>query len=306
MQGVLEGFGVIAVIVLAGVVIGRSGVLGLDGQRVLARVVFYIGTPALMFVTLSTTDVHRTISSALAITAISALVTASAFMIAGTTLLKRNVGHSVIGAWASSYVNAGNLGIPLAVYVLGSAAYVAPVMLFQLIVLAPIGFGILDATLAHGKRWWSALAVPFKNPIVIGTLAGLAVSLLDWHIPDVVNEPIRLVSGLAVPGALLVFGISLKNGWKPPPRDLRRDLSVVVGLKLFLQPVIAYVFGAFVFSLAGTDLFAVTLTAALPTAQNVFIYAMRYNQAGELARDSAFVTTLLAIPVMIVIALLLG
>jgi len=43
----------------------------------------------------------------------------------------------VIGALGSNYVN-GNLGIPLAVYVLGHAALVPPVMLYQLVVLAPI------------------------------------------------------------------------------------------------------------------------------------------------------------------------
>ena len=50
----------------------------------------------------------------------------------------------VIGALGSSYVNAGNLGIPLAVYVFGDASYVAPVMLYQLVVLAPISFVVLD------------------------------------------------------------------------------------------------------------------------------------------------------------------
>jgi predicted permease len=40
------------------------------------------------------------------------------------------------GALASSYVNAGNLGVAIAAYVLGDASYVAPVLLCQVLVLA--------------------------------------------------------------------------------------------------------------------------------------------------------------------------
>ena len=53
------------------------------------------------------------------------------------------------GALASSYVNAGNLGVPIAVYVLGDASYVAPVLLFQVLVLAPVGLTVLAGSRAE-------------------------------------------------------------------------------------------------------------------------------------------------------------
>ena len=53
-------------------------------------------------------------------------------------------GETAVGAMASGYVNAGNLGIPIATYALGNAAEVAPVMLFQLTVLAPVFSTALD------------------------------------------------------------------------------------------------------------------------------------------------------------------
>ena len=65
---------------------------------------------------------------------------------------KRDVATVVIGALGSSYVNAGNLGIPLAVYVFGDASYVAPVMLYQLVVLAPISFVVLDVVESGRSR----------------------------------------------------------------------------------------------------------------------------------------------------------
>ena len=58
--------------------------------------------------------------------------------------------------------------------------------------------------------------------------------------------------------------------------------------------------------LAGHDLLAVTVIAALPTAQNVFTFAMRYDRAVILARDSIFVATVLSVPAILVITWLLS
>ncbi len=53
-------------------------------------------------------------------------------------------------------------------------------------------------------------------------------------------------------------------------------------------------------------LLAVTLTSALPTAQNVFVYATAYDRATVLARDVVLLSTVLSVPVLVAIAVLLG
>lgn len=77
-------------------------------------------------------------------------------------------------------------------------------------------------------------------------------------------------------------------------------------LKILAQPVLAYLMGRFVFGLDGHALFAVVVVAALPTAQNVFVYASAYGRGTVLARDAALVTTLASIPAIGVTAALLA
>jgi predicted permease len=48
------------------------------------------------------------------------------------------------------------------------------------------------------------------------------------------------------------------------------------------------------------------VTAALPTAQNIFNFASRYDRGVAVARDTALVTTIAAVPVLIAVSLLLG
>ncbi|WP_295702949.1 AEC family transporter [Lapillicoccus sp.] len=60
--------------------------------------------------------------------------------------------------------------------------------------------------------------------------------------------------------------------------------------------------GYLLVGLRGPALFAAAVTAALPTAQNIFTYANRYNRGLLLARDAIFVSTFVSVPVILVIA----
>ena len=50
---------------------------------------------------------------------------------------------------------------------------------------------------------------------------------------------------------------------------------------------------------------AVVVTAALPTAQNVFVAANRYEEGVLVAKDTVLLTTLVSLPVLVAIAALL-
>jgi predicted permease len=72
------------------------------------------------------------------------------------------------------------------------------------------------------------------------------------------------------------------------------------------MPIVAWLFARFVVQLEGIELFAVVLLSALPTAQNIFNYAQRYERGEIIARDTILLTTLGAIPVALLIAVLLS
>jgi predicted permease len=108
-----------------------------------------------------------------------------------------------------------------------------------------------------------------------------------------------------VPTALLALGVSLSAG-----RAVARTGSVSAGgsatvsqrtavitlvtLKVLVQPLVAYLFGRYGLGLAGRPLLAAVVTSGLPTAQNVFVFATRYQRGTALARDSVVLSTLIA------------
>jgi len=172
-----------------------------------------------------------------------------------------------------------------------------------------ISLALLDAD-RSGRR--PSLLTGFRsvtrNPITIAALAGVLLSLVAPYInPDLLAallQPVQLVGNMAVPAMLIAFGISLRRGPKPGAAGSRAHVATLVGLKLVFQPIVAIAVGYAAVGLRGTALFAAAVTAALPTAQNVFTYANTYRRATVLARDAIFVSTFLSVPVILLIALL--
>ncbi|WP_328438870.1 AEC family transporter [Streptomyces sp. NBC_00444] len=307
MQGVLTGFAVIAVVIAVGYVLGRRGHLGEHGREVLTKLAFHVASPALLFTTLAQTDLSVVFSSRLLVTALSTAAAAGVFIAVGA-VRGWGLGRTTIGALCSSYVNSGNLGIPIAVYVLGDASLVAPVLLFQLLLLTPIALTVLDLSTARdGKEpLWLRLLTPLRNPIALGSLAGVAVSATGLRVPAPVMDPVTLIGNMSVPAVLLAFGISLCGSTMPGRGPDRQLVLLSVALKSVGQPAAAWALAAGAFGLHGAQLLDVVVTSALPAAQNLFTYASRYRVAERLARDSILLSTALSVPVLVVVATLLG
>lgn len=304
MAGVLEGFGIIAVVIFAGYVLGRSGVLGPEARRVLSRFVFFAASPCLLFTVLAKADPRVLVSPLLAVSAGSAAVVVVIALLVSRLVWRRTGAQSMVTAFASGYVNANNIGLPVAIYVLGSATYPAPVILLQLLVFAPAGLVVLEHSRGGGSVWRTVL-LSLRNPLLLGSLLGTVLALTRVQLPAPVLEPFVLMGGAAVPLMLMGFGMSLHGQRVLEPGSGRRDVVLATVLKLLGMPVAAWILGLLVHLDPRTLHAAVTL-AALPTAQNVLVYASRYDRSVLVARDAVLLTTLGSLPVVLVVALLLS
>jgi predicted permease len=309
VSGVIAGFTVIFVIIAIGFVLGRRGVLGDEAEAVLGNLVFFVATPALLFDTLATADLSTIFSAHLLVAAATAFAVAIVYAVIARLWLGRAVPELTIGALASSYVNSANLGIPIAVFVLGDPSFVAPLLLFQIVVYSPLALTIMDFTALGGgakPSRWEAISTPFKNPIVVAGAAGLALSLSGWHPPEALMQPFALLGGAAVPGALLAFGMSLSGAKILERGGPRKDVALASVLKMVAQPLLAWAMARFLLGLDDAAVYSVVVVACLPTAQNVFVYASRYGRGTVLARDSALVTTIAAVPIIALVTALLA
>jgi malonate transporter len=239
---------------------------------------------------------------------VGAVITGLLFFLIVKFWLKRSMPEALMSSMSSSLANSANLGIPIAVFVLGDASYVAPLLIFQLAFFTPMYLMALDAsTSSHRTTPLRFLLMIVKNPMIVGSALGLLVAGTGFQVPALILEPIHLIGGAAIPAMLMAFGMSL-NGSKPLQKSAGRRLDTLLasGFKLIVHPLIAYLFARFALGLDGHALFAVVVTSALPTAQNVFVAANRYQAGITVAKDTVLITTIVAVPAMIAVALLLA
>jgi predicted permease len=227
------------------------------------------------------------------------------FVITARLWWGRPVAGATIPALAASYTNASYIGIPVATYLLGDAAVVLPVLMLQLLVITPLALLTLDLR-RKGDGSWRTLLVPLRNPLVVAILAGVLTSSLGWRPPAALLAGLGDIGRAAVPVILIAFGIALTGPRVLSPGSGRKDVLLASAIKVVLMPTVALLVARYALGLAGHEVLTVVLLAALPTAQNVFNYADRYQTDVGLARDAVLLTTLASLPVLLLLSVVLG
>jgi predicted permease len=300
----LIGFTTILVIIAAGVGLAHAGILDRGSQRTLGEIAFFVASPALMVVTIS--QVHLE-SAAANLVASSVSLTAAfvLYVVLARLRWRLSTGPLLIGGLSSSYVNAGNLGIAMAAYVVGDITVVVPALLVQMMVVQPIALIVLDRITGRGKGVASALRRLVTNPLTLAAAVGVVLAVTGWRLPRVLDDPLQLMAGAAIPLMLMSYGAALRLS--PPLGRAGHNGEVLLAsvLKLAVMPLIAWAV-AVALGIEGRALLGVVITAALPTAQNIFLHATRYRVGEDVSRETILITTLASLPVALLIALVLG
>tara|TARA_B100000929_G_C15473713_1_gene408748 strand:- start:7 stop:891 length:885 start_codon:yes stop_codon:yes gene_type:complete len=110
------------------------------------------------------------------------------------------------------FVNSGNMGLPLALFAFGKAAIPAAVVLFFIenTLHFTLGIKIIDRK--------SSIINVLRIPMVVASLVGVAISLVQYNMPELIITPIRMIGEIAIPLMLFSLGVRLIdidfNDWK--------------------------------------------------------------------------------------------
>lgn len=304
MQAALNGYFTIWTVIGVGWLAAHLRILDDNARRVLSRLAFTVASPVLLFTLVARADLKHLFSSTLVVSGLAILAMVISYLIAARVFLgPGRLADRVIGTLCSSYTNAGNLGLPVAAYVLGDMTWMAPILLIQIGILQPVALALLDVAAARGTgerlSWTRYATLPLRNPLTVGTLAGLVVNAAGIVVPELLWAPASMLGAVAVPAMLIAFGVSLRLDPLPGRGPHARELLLVTAGKVLLHPAIAFGLATWVFRLPIEQVLAVTVIAALPTAQNIFVIAGRYRVGYRLSRDAIFISTLASVPVII-------
>ena len=205
-----------------------------------------------------------------------------------------------LGALVAAFPNAGFMGVPLLVALLGEAAAgpVIGAIVVDLVVTSTICLalaqshthlaGVEDRTLVQAAAL--SLRGALTNPLPWAIAIGAVFAATGRELPAPIAQIVRMLGDSATPVALFTIGAVLwRAGEHVHTRTpLGRTLPVAL-IKLLVHPALVFALGsaarALGAPLSSFTLMVLTLTAALPSASNVSVLAERYGaDNGRIAR----------------------
>jgi malonate transporter and related proteins len=312
VEGVLLGFSIVLVIIVIGLL--SAALLPRDTtatiQRGLTPAIYHVTNPLLMVVLVAEIDLKALVGIYAPAALVTAVVAGLCYAAVSWLVLKRPAAQTAVGAMSSSYVNAGNIGLPIALYAVGSSVPAVSVLVTQLLLIAPFYltvFGWCSRQSGSAQpRLGRTVLTSVANPVTVATALGAVLALVGWTPPEFIWTPVEMLGQASIPLLLFLFGLSLATQRPFQDRGQLPDILWGSVVKLVLMPACAWALGRFVFGLDGVELFGVVAMAALPTAQNVYLFSSQFRLPNLLVRDIVFTGAVLSLPVILVVALLLA
>lgn len=274
----------------------RSAVISEQAAAGITKFVFYFALPAMIFEFSSRLDIGQVFDGRFVLSYWLAGILLYIFIFAVARLRKVDATTAAVEAQCSVFANSGFMAIPILLGLFGEKA-AGPLLLVlavDMIFYSSLMVIMITSTRAGGLKLESirlALVALVKNPMILAMPLGLFVSVLDIAIPNFISATTTVLGDAATPCALFAIGASLA-------RKSAERLSTAIWLstaKLIFHPLLTAFFALLVFKIepfAATIMIAVT---AMPTANNIFILADRYNAAPRRVSSAILVSTICSI-----------
>ena len=298
MNAVIEvGLPVFAV-VLAGWFGGRFGLFERAATKALNDFVYFVAFPALIFLTVARVPLARTLDGPLlAAYGGGMLGTFLLCFAVGAVTTRRRPSELVMIAHASILGNTGYMGLPLLLLAFGDDGLL-PALLFTVVNGAVVvGLTIIlveldQDTVGPGVIARSVVLALARNPLLMATLAGLAVAIAGVAVPPPLVAFADLLGNATAACAL--FGMGLFLVGRPLTRGFV-EVGWLSALKLIVQPVLTWWLAVHVMHLATVPAACVVIAAAMPTGSLAFVTALRYGVGVERVTATILASTIASV-----------
>ncbi|MEM1381743.1 MAG: AEC family transporter [Pseudomonadota bacterium] len=259
-----------------------------EDARRMSRFVFMIAMPFAGFNFMRVNTLNGDIFIGLAAGYVAGLVIASvAAFLVSRAALGLSIRESGAAVFATTCGNAIFLGIPIATSVEGWAAPFLILVLFEGTLVFATGTALMtwpegDDTGATGLRTIirtlrQAIFRALRNPIVIGTLLGLAAALIDAPVPDPFASLFDFLARTAGPLGLFILGLSAADLFLQRQVSNVKGAALLLPIKLALFPAVTAAF-VWLFTGDGTATIVAALFTGLPPAVSSIVLASVYRQ----------------------------
>jgi len=203
----------------------------------------------------------------------------------------------------------GNLtfvGLPVVIYAFAGSPDAAAVESAALVAFVPLVvlYNVTAVVLMQLPGGWQPVATLKRvgqglltNPILLATLAGMALALLNWELPLLADRTLSALGQMALPLALLGIGGGL---YTTRLRGRQHWAVTAAVLKTSVGPVVGALLGIWV-GLNAEEMRLALIFLACPTAAASFVLVQQMDGDSALIASTIMLSHLLALPAMLLV-----
>lgn len=299
LENFLLSFNVISPLLLllaVGVLLKKIKFLSPVVTRAMNKVVALVLLPVLVFKNIYSADTGDLFNGNVLLFCFIGILAEFGMAWAAATFLtkdKNKRGVMLQGMFRSNYVI---FGIPIAVSLYGESGSAATAILTTVVIPAFNILAVFALEMYNGNKInvLSILRKIVTNPLIIASVAGLALSALQIRLPGFIEKPINDLAAAATPMAFVFLGASFAFN---DIKDHFKELVSTVTARLVLFPLII-VTTAVLLGYNGVWLVAILTVFASPTAVSSFSLSQTLGGDDKLAGNIVVFTSAVSIITM--------
>jgi malate permease and related proteins len=291
----------LAVIVLTGVIAGKTKVFTLQSKDMLSKLIFNISLPMMLFTNFLKLDVTpRLLSNSMIVLSV-AFFTVLFMLLAGwitSKIFKIKGGEGAVFRTHSMFGNTIFLGFPLitALYGVEGLLYASMFQLVSSILMWTVGVVVI--THGDGTSWKKSI-YKVINPNTIATVAGLIFFIFSIKLPDLIVKPLSELGSANTWLSMLYIGAMLAFSDVKGLLGKKSIYILSVNRLIIVPAIIIAIFAAFsaLSGVAADKLVSsvIILEASMPCMASVVIMAKELGADDHQAVGNVFVSTILSI-----------
>lgn len=282
-------------IIILGWLARRKGFLPPEFLNPANRLVYHIAIPAMIFNALSQTTLSRQFN--LLVITLTLIAALGAYAVAWLAAKGAGLPFNQRGTFiqCAGHGNLGYIGLAVAFYYLGDsglarASIVAGFLMILQNLLSVIALQAYAESEPVDKPMVRFAMKIMGNPVILSAIAGILFSSLGLSMPLIMRRSLEIISGMALPTALLLIGATLS--FKLIRNYLRTVLSVAV-IKLVLLPVMGLMLFR-VFHLQASEYIPALILLSSPTATVAYVMSKEMQGDPDAAVATISAVTLLS------------